>query len=72
MKDIKFRFGKKVKDLRVSNKISQEKLAELADIDRTYVADIESGKRNISITIIEKIAKAFNISISDIFRSIEK
>jgi len=70
MDDIKAKFGKRVKELRALKEISQEKFGELADIDRTYVADIESGKRNVSVTIIEKIAKAFGVSISEFFKEL--
>jgi transcriptional regulator with XRE-family HTH domain len=70
MEDVKIKFGLKVKDLRISNGYSQEKLAELSDLDRTYIPGIESGKRNVSLVVIEKIAKAFQISISELMNSI--
>lgn len=54
-------FGKKLKQLRQEVSISQEKLAELADLDRTYISSIERGKRNISIRNIFKLASALNI-----------
>ena len=60
MEDIKVRFGKRVKELRLHKAISQEKLAELADLDRTYIPGIEAGKRNVSLEVIEKIANAFS------------
>jgi len=61
--DIKKRFGKKVKTLRIEKGWSQEKLALTADLDRTYVPSIEAGRRNVSIVVIEKIANALNIEI---------
>jgi transcriptional regulator with XRE-family HTH domain len=67
MDDIKKQFGLKVKELRLVKGYSQEKLAELAELDRTYIPGIESGKRNVSILVIQKIAKAFNTSISELF-----
>ncbi|MFH6936339.1 helix-turn-helix domain-containing protein [Flavobacterium sp. FlaQc-30] len=70
MEDIRMKFGIKVKVLRLSKGYSQEKLAELADLDRTYIPGIESGKRNVSIIVIEKIAKAFHISISDLMNTL--
>ncbi|PXY40605.1 transcriptional regulator [Flavobacterium cheongpyeongense] len=70
MEDVRIKFGIKVKVLRLSRGYSQEKLAELADLDRTYIPGIESGKRNVSIIVIEKIAKAFQISISDLMNSL--
>jgi len=61
--DIKKKFGKKVKFLRIEKGWSQEKLALTADLDRTYIPSIEAGKRNVSITVIEKIANALNVEI---------
>ncbi|UJP66703.1 helix-turn-helix domain-containing protein [Mongoliitalea daihaiensis] len=58
--DIKEAYGKKVKAVRKSQNVSQEKLAELAELDRTYISDIENGKRNVSIETVLKIAKALD------------
>lgn len=66
MQDIKTKFGNRVKELRLSRGYSQEQLAELSELDRTYIPGIESGKRNVSLVVIEKIANAFNISISEL------
>lgn len=66
MEDVRIKFGAKIKALRISKGYSQEKLAELADLDRTYIPGIESGKRNVSIIVIEKIAKAFQLTISNL------
>lgn len=65
--DIKKKFGEKVKLLRIEKGWSQEKLALNADLDRTYIPGIEKGERNISITVIEKIAKALKTSIKNLF-----
>ena len=65
--DIKLLVGKRVKELRNNLRISQEELADLAGLDRTYVTSVECGKRNISIVNIEKLAKALNITIKDFF-----
>ncbi|WP_445737271.1 helix-turn-helix domain-containing protein [Mariniflexile sp.] len=70
MEDIKVNFGKRVKQLRLSKGYSQEKLAEISDLDRTYVPGIEAGKRNVSLIVIEKIANAFEISISELMNNI--
>ncbi|PHK27311.1 hypothetical protein VF13_41690 [Nostoc linckia z16] len=70
MEDVKIKFGNKVKSMRIEKGLSQEKLAEMADLDRTYIPGIEAGKRNISIVVAEKIAKAFNITLSELFSNI--
>ena len=66
--DIKQKFGKRVKHLRKELGWSQEKLALTAEIDRTYIPSIEKGNRNVSITIIEKIAIAFKVEIKELFK----
>jgi transcriptional regulator with XRE-family HTH domain len=58
--DIKVAYGKKVRQIRKDKGVSQEKLAELAELDRTYISDIENGKRNVSIETVFKIAKALD------------
>lgn len=61
------KLGERIKQLRKEANISQEKLAELAGLDRTYINSVENGKRNISIINIEKIAKALEISLANFF-----
>lgn len=65
--DIKEKTGKRLRDLRLAKGLSQEKFALECGLDRTYIASIERGRRNISIVNIEKIAKALNLSISEFF-----
>lgn len=67
---IKESFGKKVQELRKQSGLSQEKFALLIDMDRTYFASVESGKRNISIENILKIAQGLNISLEELFRGV--
>lgn len=64
------RFGQRIKEIRNNQGISQEKFALLIDMDRTYYASVESGKRNVSINNIEKIAKGFNISLEELFKGL--
>lgn len=59
--------GKRIRELRTNMGLSQEKLALKAGIDRTYLAGIETGKRNATITSIEKIVIALEISMKDFF-----
>lgn len=65
--DIKLLDGKRVRELRNSIGISQEELADLAGLDRTYITSVECGKRNISIVNIEKLAKALKVSLAEFF-----
>jgi len=64
---VKRRLGRAVKQRRQEIGISQEVLAERAGLHRTYIGDIERGARNLSLENIEKLAKALQISISDLF-----
>ena len=59
--DIRKLIGLRVRDLRTSLSISQEELAHLSGLDRTYVNSIENGHRNVSIVNITKIARALGI-----------
>ena len=69
MEDIKLAFGLRVKELRLEKGLSQEKLANLAGVDRTYMTQVENGKRNISIENIKKICIALDVGLSDLFNS---
>ena len=64
---IKEKVGKRIKDLRHKLDISQEELADKAEIHRTYIASLEVGKRNISIVTLEKIVVALEVSMSEFF-----
>jgi len=61
------KIGQKIKELREKAKISQKDLAYSADLDRSYIASIESGQRNVSIINIEKITKALNVTVKEFF-----
>lgn len=59
--------GKRIRERRKALELSQEKLALKAEIDRTYLAGVEQGKRNISIKNLEKILAALEISFENFF-----
>jgi len=61
-------FGKKVKELRKQKGLSQEALALLCDLDRTYIGGIERGERNLSLLNIHRIATALNVNVKELFR----
>lgn len=65
--DIKVELGRRIKFLRNQLNISQEELADRANIDRTYITSVECGKRNVSIINIEKIANALNVPTYKLF-----
>ncbi len=65
---IKVEIGNRIRKIRNQQGISQEKLALKADIDRTYLASVEAGKRNISIVNLEKILNALDVSFCDFFQ----
>jgi len=66
---IKKNLGKRVKELRLHNGYSQEAFSHECGLDRTYIASLENGNRNVSIENIEKIALAFNLTLTDFFDS---
>lgn len=65
--DIKDKVGSRIRELRHKLNLSQEALANKSDVDRTYMTDVENGRRNISIEILEKIISALGVSISEFF-----
>ncbi len=71
MENIQIAFGNRIRSLRASTGLSQEKFALQIGMDRTYYASVEAGKRNISIINIEKISKGLNISLSELFNFTE-
>lgn len=71
MENIKLKIGKRIREIRVEKGYSQEKLALLSELDRTYIPSIENGKRNISIVVLNRITDALEIQLSDFFKSID-
>ena len=65
--DILSDFGNRLRKLRIEKGFSQEKFADLTQLDRTYVSGLERGKRNPPYLILLKIAKSLNISVKDLF-----
>ncbi len=67
---IRKKLGQRIKEKRLQLGLSQEKFALSINMDRTYFASVEKGKRNFSILNIEKIAKGLNISLSELFQEL--
>lgn len=62
--DIRVRFGRRLQKLRKQQGWTQVQMAERLGLDRSYLADVERGKRNISIVNLEVIARGFGVSLS--------
>lgn len=69
--EIQQAFGRRVRQLRKDRGISQEKFALKIEMDRTYLASVEAGRRNISLCNMAKIAKGLNVTLSDLFCGLE-
>lgn len=65
-------FGHTVRNIRISKGISQESFADMCELHRTYISDIELGKRNVSLENISRISSALGLSISKLFEEVEK
>jgi transcriptional regulator with XRE-family HTH domain len=65
--NVKSKIGLRIKNLRELASMSQKDLAYTADLDRSYIASVENGQRNISIMNIEKIATALNVTLKEFF-----
>ncbi|MGA3293839.1 MAG: helix-turn-helix transcriptional regulator [Candidatus Acidiferrales bacterium] len=63
-------FGRRVREFRVQRGLSQEKLAELADLHRNYVGGVERGERNVSLLNIIKLARGLNVRPAKLIESI--
>lgn len=67
MENIKIIFGLKIKELRTQKSYSQGQLANLALISKSYISQIENGKTEVSLEVVNKLAKALEIEIDQLF-----
>lgn len=68
MEDLSKKIGQRIIELRRQKQgLSQEKLALISDVDRTYMTGIETGKRKISVLVLEKIVKALETDLATFF-----
>lgn len=67
--DIRLKIGKRIKELRLTAGYTQESFSLACGLDRTYIASVENGKRNISIQNIEKISNALGLQLRAFFDS---
>ena len=67
--DIRKRIGLRIKEYRTNLKLTQEALAFKAEIDKTYINEVENGKRNVSVINLEKIICALDATVRDFFNN---
>ncbi|MCR9126765.1 helix-turn-helix domain-containing protein [Cribrihabitans sp. XS_ASV171] len=65
---IQSRVSRNIQRIRREKDLSQEEVAHRADIHQTYLSGVETGKRNPSILVVERIAKALGVDVSEIFK----
>ncbi len=65
--EMKVKVGKRITQLRKAKNLSQEKFSYEADMERTYLTHIENGRKNISLSTLQKILVALNVSPKDFF-----
>jgi transcriptional regulator with XRE-family HTH domain len=68
--DIRARFGLRLRSLRKKKGWTQVELADYLGLRRTYVSDLERGKRNVSLLTMEIIARGFKLSVSQLLRGL--
>ncbi len=68
-KDIRIKTGLRIKELRDGAGMSQEAFAWSIGMARSYLAEVETGKRNVSLVNLEKIASGLNVSLAEFFSS---
>ena len=71
MADIRERFGVRLRQVRGENQLSQEKLAALSGLHRTFVSMVERGKRNVTIATVEKLAAGLKCRMADLMPDAE-
>lgn len=67
MTNINIRFGQRVKELRIKQNISQEELAFRCQLSKNYISDVERGTRNVTLKVIDKFAKGFEVPVIFLF-----
>jgi transcriptional regulator with XRE-family HTH domain len=70
--DLRAVFGRRVRELRLGLGLSQEELAERADLHRNYIGGIERGERNVGILNIGKLADALGVSLAEMFSAVSQ
>ena len=69
---LQIKVGLRIKDLRAVPEVSQERFANKIGMDRTYLASIEVGQRNVTLQNLAKIANGFDMTLSEFFEGIPR
>ncbi len=72
MQEISYEIGRRIRHHRLKNGMTQEKLAEKADLHHTYIGQIERGEKNMTLVSLEKITTALGITFTELFEHIEE
>ncbi|WP_422132790.1 helix-turn-helix domain-containing protein [Endozoicomonas sp. ALD040] len=67
MTTVQKEFGNRLREIRQEQLLTQEELAHMAGLNRTYIGDIERGEKNITLVSMSRLAKALGIKIRDLF-----
>jgi transcriptional regulator with XRE-family HTH domain len=70
--DLRKSLGLAIRASRLKVGLSQERLAELATLDRTYVSSLERGRRNPALSTLERVAEALQVDLSELMRAAER
>lgn len=65
--DIRLKIGSRIRELRKHLNLTQESLAFKAEVDKTYLNEVENGKRNVSVINLEKVILALEVNVKDFF-----
>lgn len=68
--DVRLKFGRKLRELREAKGWSQEEFADQAGLHRTYVSAVERGVRNPTLSVMARLAKALDITLSELVRAV--
>lgn len=61
------KFGQNIKQIRKQRNLTQKQLADQIEISRSYLSDIENGRKNLSIKTVKKLANSLGLSVTDLF-----
>ena len=59
-------FGQRLREVRKAQRVSQERLADLAGLHRTYISSVERGERNVTIETVQKLANSLNVTMAEL------